>query len=290
MGRAKAWIAGIASRTGASAALLRAQRITGSRFLRALNYHGVPSAEAGHFEGQLAFYARHFAPVTLMDLFALQAGSWPHDRPGLLLTFDDGLVSHFHIVAPLLEKYGFTGWFLVPTGFVDCPVSERLEWARAHSIGVREDPLSDGRLALSWQELRTLSQRHVIGCHTVDHVRFRSDLAPDVFEHETRAAKRRLEEQLGISAKVFAWVGGEEFSYCRDAAVAIHDAGFEIGFMTNSDLFRPGADLLQIQRTNVESSYSPALVELHLSGLYDLFYRPKRRRVERLTRIAHETA
>lgn len=33
------------------------------------------------------------------------------DKPGILLTFDDGLTANASVAAPLLKKYGFTGLF-----------------------------------------------------------------------------------------------------------------------------------------------------------------------------------
>ncbi len=278
-------IANAFSVTGASQLGLRAQALLGRPYVRALNYHDVPRREAAAFERQLDFYAQHFVPVGLEELLALGYGRWPHARPGLLLSFDDGLATHAQVVAPLLEKHGFPGWFMVPTGFVDAPVREQAAYAREHAITPREAPLPDGRLALSWEELRRLAGRHVIGCHTVDHVRFRSELAPAEFLHETVVARERLEAELGETVEVFAWVGGEEASYSRAGAEAIRKAGFRVGLMTNSRVLRAGQNLLQIQRTNVESNYSPALMRLHLSGFYDALYRPKRARVERLTRV-----
>ena len=54
--------------------------------------------------------------------------------------------------------------------------------------------------------------------------------------------------------------------------------------MTNSAPIRPGCNLHQLQRTNVEASDPPALVNLSLSGFFDAWYAGKRRRVNRLTR------
>ena len=82
---------------------------------------------------------------------------------------------------------------------------------------------------------------------------------------------------------VFAWVGGEEAAYSAQAARVIDDAGFDLSFMTNNAVIRPGDHPLQIQRTNVEAWDSEAVVRFQLSGLLDLGYRAKRRRVNRLT-------
>jgi peptidoglycan/xylan/chitin deacetylase (PgdA/CDA1 family) len=284
MQTAKQVIAGTFEVTGLSAALLEAQKRMLAPFVRALNYHDVPDSESAAFERQLEFYAKHFSPVGYEDLLELQRGDWPHEKPGLILSFDDGLASHARVVAPLLERHGFVGWFAVPVGFIDTPPEQQLAWARAHQVGVRCEPAQDGRVALSWDELRQLSGRHVIVCHTMDHVRFEAKLRPEQLARETAAARQRLEEQLGRPVCAFAWVGGEEHAYSAAGAKAIRRAGFRVGLMTNSAPFRPGAELLQIQRTNVETAYSSALVQLHLSGFYDLLYLRKRRRVERLTR------
>ncbi len=272
--------------SGASRLGLGLQKALRMPFVRAINYHDVPSADSDRFEAQLEFYSRHFVPVGLGDLLALAAGNWPHDRPGLLISFDDGLASHAQVAAPLLEKHGFVGWFMVPTGFIDTPPPQQRDWAAAHSIHARDEPGPDGRVALSWDEVRRLAGRHVIGCHTVGHTRFRSELSPADFQHETQDARRRLEEELGESVEVFAWVGGEESSYCQGGADAIRKAGFRVGLMTNNAIFRPGGDLLQVQRTNIEARYSSDLMKLHFSGLYDVLYAPKRRRVNAMTRGA----
>ena len=74
---------------------------------------------------------------------------------------------------------------------------------------------------------------------------------------------------------------GETYSVA--AAEAIRLAGFRVSLMTNSAPIRPGCNLLQIQRTNVEASDPPALVNLSLSGFFDAWFAAKRRRVNRLT-------
>ena len=55
--------------------------------------------------------------------------------------------------------------------------------------------------------------------------------------------------------------------------------------MTNHARIRPGADALQLRRTNVEADYPPSLVGLSLSGFFDALYTAKRRRVNRGTAV-----
>jgi hypothetical protein len=49
--------------------------------------------------------------------------------------------------------------------------------------------------------------------------------------------------------------------------------------MTNNQVFRPGGDLLQVQRSNVEAAWSLPVVRFLLSGFMDIYYAPQRRRV-----------
>jgi peptidoglycan/xylan/chitin deacetylase (PgdA/CDA1 family) len=272
MNRSKLAIASAFEATGLSRTLLALQRAALRPYARALNYHDVPYQLAPAFEAQLQFYARHFVSMNYQDLLSLHAGDWPYEKPGLLLTFDDGLRSHTEVVAPLLEKYEMTGWFMVPAGVLGDPAAEA--GARLHDV---REP------TLSWRSLLRLRDRHVIGCHTFSHRRLRTNLTTAELEQEIGGAKQALEEGLGCSIPVFAWVGGEEATYSRAAAEAIRLAGFRVSFMTNSAPIRPGCNLLQLQRTNVEASYPPALVNLALSGFFDAWFAAKRRRVNRLT-------
>ncbi len=278
MRRVKLAIARAFAATGSNRALLELERLALRPYARALNYHDVPARLAPAFEAQLQFYARHFVSIGYDDLLALQAGRWPHAKPGLVLSFDDGLRSHTEVVAPLLEKYGMIGWFMVPAAVLD-----ELRPGQAPAHTVREP-------TLSWNSVLRMKDRHVIGCHTLHHTRLTAALTADELTTEIVVAKQVLEEGLGCPVPVFAWVGGEEETYSAAAAETIRRAGFRVSFMTNSAPIRPGADLLQLQRTNVEASDPPALVGLCLSGFIDAWFLTKRRRVNRLTAAGAATA
>jgi peptidoglycan/xylan/chitin deacetylase (PgdA/CDA1 family) len=254
--------------------------------IRAVNYHDVPPALAPAFEEQLRFYRRHFEPVGLQQLRAFREGDWSSDRPGLILSFDDGLRSHADVVAPLLERYGFPGWFMVPVGFVEAAPAEQAGFAKAHSIQCEGRVYEDGRIAMSWHDLRRLDGRHVIACHTRTHRRLSASLSDEEVQDEIAGSKQALEAGLGHPIEVFAWVGGEEESYSAKAARAINDAGFSVSFMTNSALIRPHTEPLQLQRSNIEAGFTASLMRFTLSGCYDIRYLLKRRRVNRLTSLA----
>ena len=250
---------------------------------RAINYHAAHPEHMENFGAQVAWYARHFVPVGMRELLDLQQGVWPHARPGLIVSFDDGLREPYDHAVPILERHGFRAWFFVPTAFVDTPPDEQRVFAERHEITLPA-PSDAPRIALGWDEIRDLDRRgHVIGSHTCTHRRMKASLLPAAVRGELFASKQILEEQLGHEVPVFCWVGGEEEDYSADAAAAIRDAGYRIAFQTHSRPIRPGANLLQIQRTNIEAWDPLALVRFQLSGFMDLFSSGRRRRVERLT-------
>ena len=102
---------------------------------------------------------------------------------------------------------------------------------------------------------------------------------------EIKGAKRRMEKVLECEVPVFCWGGGGEDAYTSEAVALISRAGITHSFMTNSQVIRPAADSLQLQRTNIEADYPLWLTRFQLSGFMDLLYAGKRRRVNRLTRI-----
>jgi peptidoglycan/xylan/chitin deacetylase (PgdA/CDA1 family) len=257
-----------------------------SPFIRAVNYHGLPPGSGPAFEAQLREYARRFHPVGEAELTQFLRGEWvPRGRPGLIITFDDGLRSQFDIAAPLLDRYGFTGWFFIPSGLLDLPVAEQRSGARRHSVMDGTEPPGD-RVFMAWDEVRSLRPRHVVGCHTANHHRLSGDTPPEVLEREIAGAKRRLEQVLGEETPVFCWVGGEEHAYSRAAANAIRQAGFRLSFMTNHSPIRPGTSPFHLQRSNVEVTDPVWMARFQICGAMDLAYAAKRRRVDRLTSLA----
>ena len=268
--------------SGLNGALLWAQQRWRHPYARAVNYHDVPPEMAPAFEEQLRFFSAHFVSAGLEELVVLQSGRWKEEKPGLILSFDDGLRSHADVVAPILEKYGFNGWFMVPVGFVDAPEAEQRRYAGVHHIHC-DAYAGQERIALSWEDLKRLDKNHVVGCHTYHHRRLTDTLSDEELDDEIPRAKARLEQGLGRSVSVFAWVGGEEWSYSARAARKIRDSGFTVSFMTNNAPIRAGCNLLQLQRTNLEAHFPPPLFRLGLSGFFDAYYTPRRRRVNRLT-------
>jgi len=242
------------------------QKVLFGPFIRAVNYHVIRAEDAKLFEAHLRYYNEKFCSVDLSALEGfLKDGKWPNSRPGLIISFDDGHSSHYEIAAPILEKYNFTGWFFVPIGLMKTP-------------GV-QTPDAD---ALTEVQLKYLDRHHVVGSHSQTHCRLGDDVPLDRLKSEIIDSAADLEAVLGHPINTFCWVGGEEKSYGRNAAELIKQA-YDYSFMTNTAIIRPSNNPLQLQRANIEAENPLWLVRFQLSGLMDILYSNKRKRVNRLT-------
>lgn len=184
-------------------------------YIRVINYHNTNSLNRERFEKEIAYYSRHFSPVKPEDLDVFfETKKWPKEKPGLIPALYDGFRNQYDTLTPLLEKYNFTGWYFIPAFFPDVPIKEQRRYAESHEMMVKgTNVYPDGRIALSWQEIREISKKHVICCHTGSHYRIRRETPDEVMEREIVLAGKTLEEHIGKPVEVFSWQGGEEYLY-----------------------------------------------------------------------------
>jgi len=84
-------------------------------------------------EAQMAYLKQAgYQPVTEAQLFkALYSGEALPAKP-VMLTFDDGYTDNYQVVAPILEKYGFTATFYIITDMVGNP--EHMTWEQVVAL------------------------------------------------------------------------------------------------------------------------------------------------------------
>jgi len=261
--------------TGISYLLFRITNHAG--VIRAINYHCTPALDVRNFEIQLKFYKRYFRDISHSDLSKLLnvGGENKLRKPGIIISFDDGLRSNFDYALPLLEKYKFTGWFFLPVGFVLNPSED---FANDHSIICRQK-YPEGRYGLSLDELKIITAKHVIGCHTFSHHRMDKVDSSEILKFEIFESKITLEKIIQIPVETFCWVGGELGSYTTAAHTAVKEAGYQFSFTTNNKVISKKNDPLNLNRTNIESNYSLPLMLFQLCGLMDILYLIKRFKV-----------
>jgi peptidoglycan/xylan/chitin deacetylase (PgdA/CDA1 family) len=255
----------------------------GKAFLRCVNYHDTPAEDAKSLDAHFRFYAERYHSVGKQELLEFfQTGSWPHTKPGIIITFDDGLRSNYTTAVELLEEHGLTGWFFLPVEFIDAANENSMAWAEGHRIQFRQT-YENGRIAMSWDEVKDLEERgHVLGCHTMSHCRMYEEVPAEQVEREIVTGKAVLEERLGHEVESYCWVGGEPRTYSADAKRAVERAGYVFSFMSCSSPIVASTNPLHIHRSHVDSPWKLELVRMQLSGLMDLLYWPRRKDINAL--------
>ncbi len=199
------------------------------RLLRVVNYHSTPDRWAGRVAAELADYAARYTPLSAADLRAALDGRWPAsvaERPAVVLTFFDGFANNARVAAPVLDRLGVPGWFHPLAGFTDAPADQQAAFARRHAIRVAPEEVERGeRLAMTWDEVAALADRHDIGAHTATHATAASVATAGELEREVLAPLRRVREVTGRPPAAFAWLGGTPFDPGHPGDRAARDAG-----------------------------------------------------------------
>ncbi|MFK0173806.1 polysaccharide deacetylase family protein [Streptomyces sp. NPDC090306] len=207
------------------------QGLRSGRFVRVVNYHNTPHADVAKIRGELALLAEHFDPVGLDDLDLFRTtGVWHKDRPGIIPVFYEGYRNNAEVAAPLADEVGLTAWFFVCTAFLDVPVAEQYDYAGAHNIDLVEEDRRGDRLAMTWDDVASLSRHHVVTPHTANHaeaasLHTRADLEREIFE-----PKRRMDEVTGQDAASTAFLWGTPYGANPTVDAALRDAGYRYQF------------------------------------------------------------
>ena len=205
--------------------------IAGGRFLRVVNYHNTPLSTAATVHRELEVYRERFDPVDLAELDTFFAtGRWSGDRPGLLPVFYEGYRNSYDVALPACDDTGFTGWFPVCTGFVECPVEQQELFARSHFIDLVAEELTGERVALAPAEIAELAARHVVFPHTASHVGIADVVTDDDIEREITAPKRYLDGVTGQDCAAFVWLHGSPWGGQPRIDDAVRAAGYRYLF------------------------------------------------------------
>ncbi len=198
--------------------------------IRAVNFHNTSRDQAAHYEHQLAEYGKRFTSVNQNELVEyLTTGRWNKAKPGLIVSVFEGYRNSFDVLTPLIEKFGFIGWYWVITGFINTPIPEQRTYADHHDIDMLTHEYPDGRYAMNWEELRQLDKKHVIACHTRSHTLL-SQLDPAVQRQEVIASQEDFKENLGHTVRGFVSLTGPAYGENPAIDALIDEAGYDFVF------------------------------------------------------------
>ncbi|WP_447983506.1 polysaccharide deacetylase family protein [Nitrospira sp. Nam74] len=186
------------------------------------------------FEAQVQWIAaQRMCTVTIEDLVVglsrdLSMAATPA-RP-ICLTFDDGSISDYEIVYPILCSYGMRGTFFVITDL----------------IGERG--------YVNWSHLREMVAHNMsIQSHSCSHASL-GDLPLRQVRDELRRSKERVEQALGRRAVAFAAPGG---SWRVQLSGLAQECGYQIVCTSQQGVNSEPFDLLALKRLSIRRAYLP---------------------------------
>ena len=258
-------------------------------YIRAVAYHHTDRTMSSSLRRQFDYFRRRYRGLVEEDVDAFFAG-WGRGegqkperprggKPGIIISFDDGLADHYRVAAPLLEEYGLRGWFFVPAALPLMAEAEQRAFCEANGLF---PPAGSGeRIGMNREELVDLARRgHVVGCHTLSHRRFSGPVDAALLDRELGQARADLGAMLGAAPRSFAWVGGEPDTYHPLAQKALEEEGFSYAFTTMSAKIRPEADPLMLHRAVLDADMPYPLFLAKTEGLSDLTHAGRRRALE----------
>ncbi|TNC72222.1 polysaccharide deacetylase family protein [Rubellimicrobium roseum] len=208
------------------------QGLSAGRVLRVVNFHATPSWRRDEYRRQFETYARLFAPITPRNFGTAFDGTWAEARPGLMPVLFEGFRDNVDVMVPVLEEFGFAGWFFVPSAFPAVGAQVQRSFAAAHMLHLpKRDEYPGERVVMTWDEARDLAGRgHGFACHSRSHF----DLQPDTPDHvlwdEIHTAATEMRAGLEQAVEIFCWLHGAEAGVNPRADAMLTEAGFRYLF------------------------------------------------------------
>ena len=252
-----------------------AQAQPGTTFL-SLCYHDVQDADpdqtyvgvttAKLIEQFAWFNDNGFVPVSVDEILAARSGGKPLPEKAVLLTFDDGYVSFYTRVFPLLKSYNYPAVLAVVDSWMD--VGGKAGDNSVDYAGVR----MPSSAFLNWNQVREMVKSglvevasHTYGSHKGIIANPQGNLEPAVVTHgynkvtqhyetdaeyaqrlrsDFTATARKIAHETGRAPRIMVWPYGQYNQFAIDAAA---EAGMTIT-MTLDDGFGTAKDLTAIPR------------------------------------------
>lgn len=196
------------------------------KFLRVINWHNTPASQRGTLRAELAWYRQHYQPLLPADLDRFfETGRWHLDRPGFIPVFYDSFLNNATVAAPVLDELGITGWFFPTTAILSVPPEEQAVYAAEHHITVVEEERSQPAVAMTWDHLAVIAERHVVAAHTAHHASAASIQSAEDVQREIIDPIRQITDLTGVTPPAFAFLYGTPPDPATPAGAAVLSSG-----------------------------------------------------------------
>jgi peptidoglycan/xylan/chitin deacetylase (PgdA/CDA1 family) len=208
-----------------------------------LLYHSIDknnvflTVDPEDFRKQMKYlFENGYNVIKLSDLVELILSKKEIRPKTVVLTFDDGFLSHYRNVLPTLEKYNFQATFFIST--------KKLGGEINNSQNIPQP-------TMNWDELEEINKSSLIDVepHGVTHSEL-DGLEDEGVRKEVGELKRRIEGKLNKRCLFFAYPRGKY----NDKVVEVVREEFRAAVTTDTGLVKVGDDLFKLKRNTVDSS------------------------------------
>ena len=191
------------------------------------------------FEAQMqALKDKGVTVISMADFLAWRRGEKAIPEKSAVISIDDGYLSGFKVAWPILQKFGYPFTMFIYMDYI-------------------KGETKSGGQSLGWDQLAEMRDAGVeIESHTVSHSALNARKGKTDEEYlawlksEIVGSKEKLEKNLGIQVKAFAYPYGLHNQEVRDV---VKDAGYEVAFTVWGRRIAQGADAMTIGRYGIES-------------------------------------
>ncbi|TSD02432.1 MAG: polysaccharide deacetylase [Parcubacteria group bacterium Athens0714_24] len=157
----------------------------------------------------------------------------------VILTFDDGFLSHYEKVWPILKKNNFPATFFISTGLVGSKINNSQNMPQPTA---------------NWEQIIEISQSSLIDIepHSVNHYEL-DKLSLAEAENEIVESKNEIERRTGKKCLFFAPPRGK---YNKETLNLLKKNNFEAMVIVKEGLVRTNDDLFFLKRKTINSSCS----------------------------------
>ncbi|MFM9022773.1 MAG: polysaccharide deacetylase family protein [Solirubrobacterales bacterium] len=174
-----------------------------------------------------------YAGVTMEQVHAAWSGGPGLPAKPVVVSFDDGYLSHYEAAMPILRKAGWPGVLNLKTGNID----------------------PKGGIA-PWQVKALVAAGWEIGAHTITHADL-TTLDAAGLDREVAGSRKELEKEFGVKVNTFCYPAGK---YDAEAEQAVKRAGFTTATTVDPGVASPKDNPLLLPRVRVNGSDSPQAV------------------------------
>ena len=182
--------------------------------------------------------------INLDQLYKYRNGLAGIPNNPIVITFDDGYQDSVNNSVSILQSYGFTATYYIPTDYI----GEKSSWLMPE-LGF-ELPI------VNWEQIKRLDSIGIqIGCHSMSHPRL-DTLSPEECNNELSISKNLLEDKLGHEVNHLAYPYG---SYNESVVSSASEAGFLTACTTQAGLCKPKYSSYTLPRINI--GYKDSIID-----------------------------